>query len=553
MVTASQKNILFIGGGLVVLLLFLTFTGILKFPTAALLAYSSNVMFNTSSGMYQYSFATLSIDKSQGTTFLLAPQNQPLQNGSTLVAGRNVTVGIAPALSGSSCNYSLTPNYGPIVFGYNFNLYKYYTVGAAGLHVPLWITSNVNKNPAGNPIVYPTDASHIGEVTTITDPQSGGTLTVQNQGSFSAQYTCPPPTGVYAIDVNDTPIIVDATQYNQQQTNTQNNILLVCGATCGVTGTASLTCRNCIANGFSSLTSGAGLTPVPSYSICSNPNPSFYNANPGLYFGDPSGTLIHSSLTCQIPQSSIANPVVTITGDQKYFSGFIYNVPQVSMPQILTTTVGDFSGGISQGQGFSVIVKNGATFSDTYTYTITPNFGTVTPSSGSVTLNGGDQSLLQFQYAVPSVTSNTPYSITVKVCSNSQISSQCATKTLTGNINYVAPPSPIPIPGQNTTPTTPYCGDGICQANRGESTTTCPVDCPASTPTPGSCPVNSQVVNGQCICNGGYQRAFDQTTGAMSCNVPADWTQYLPWVAIGIAVVAVGYAVLTRKKGGRRK
>lgn len=539
MVSEQQKVILIIVAVALVALAALHITHIITIPglpSMSLLGYSPNVVVNVSGNLVRYQVVALTIDQSQGGTFTanLNPPAYQLSNGSTLYPGENVSVYFQPQTP--KCNYTLTAQNEPVIFGYNLNLWKYYTMSTPAFSVPIWVKSS----KASDSSIHIIDGAAIGQTYSYqnTEPGGQGAITVQVQGTLGGSTSCASPSGNVVLNNNGQPYIVDSATYQTYKNGKLSDAAIVCGGICTLYGVQTNACFQCLNNTLAAVSTGSGM-----------PYSSQFTGFSNLYFADPAGTSQKTLLTGEKSLNSIANPVVTLSADSAWFDSFIYSPPQIATPVILTNSIGDFTMG--QPSTFAVIVQNSpsSNANATFTYQVSSNLGSVNPVYGSTgVLKPGDQQQLFFNYAPPSVSANQPYQITVQLCSANQFGGNCTTKTYGGNILYVAPPI---VPGlPPTPPPTHVCGDNICQAQYGENSVSCPSDCPNTPPVPTNCGSipNSNLQGGQCVCNAGFQRTFDQTNGQMQCVPPADWTQYIPWVVGGIVVIVIAYLVVSKRR-----
>jgi hypothetical protein len=375
----------------------------------------------------------------------------------------------------------------------------------------------------------------VGNQVVIQDPDGKGTITLTTQGGFGTSVNCPSPSGIYVLNNNGIPKPVISDQYTQSVNTGINN----CAASCILFG--SIGCTSCLYNHFTSTIQGSGLP------IATNFNGEFQL----LQFGDPYGTAIKTMMNGQAQPGRFQNPVVEITADADYVNALYYDVPKTTTPEIKSLSC--IQAPESSQSSVLAIVKNTGNTADNYNYQISTTLGSLTPSQGPLTVSAGGESMQAFIWSTPSVSADSPYTMTLKVCSSGEFGgSVCDIETCTNTIKDI--PTPV-IPPINPEPTPNKCGNEICEANIGETYLTCPTDCQVPVPVVDcSATPNSHLTSGECVCNDGFARSFDAQTGKMACNKPAetDWMAYAVYGLLGVAVLALGYALFGRK-GGKKK
>jgi len=507
--------------GVIIILIISLNTGLIRIPgNFSLLSSSTNVQFSNGN---VYQIATLTIDKTQSTNYLMIPQNYTLSNGSTIVPSNSVTFTFTP--SQQFCTYRLDAQSDPVILGQNLNGWNYYTPGNPRLSAFVRINSSASTGFAT------LNVTNVGEQLTLPASDGNGSVSAQVQGILGTGSNCPDSSGIVVLNNNGQPKVVSQAAYNDYRTRRINDAYIVCGFG-GVINPLSVS--TCINNALVDVATGSGIPPASN----------FVGEFDGLVFADPLGTQVKTQITGVVNPTRFANPVITLTADQAYFNSFIYSPPQLGQPQILSISCGDMVE--SRSGTVRTIFRNSGAGNDIFRYTISSNKGSVTPSTGTIQINGADQAAQDFVYSVPSTTSATePYTINVQLCTSNQVGSNCVQSQCNGNIIDV-PATLIP-----TQPMTPYCGDNQCNAARGETSLTCPQDCSAQTPITQCTMPNAHLTNGECICNDGYQRSFDTQTGTMMCTAPNN-NQYLIWIVAGIAILAVIYQLFVAKGSKRR-
>lgn len=509
--------------GVIIILIVSLVAGWIRLPGFSLLSSSTNVQFSNGN---VYQVATLTIDKTQSTTFLMTPQNYTLSNGSTVVPRNNVTFTFTP--SQQFCTYRLDAQSDPVILGQNLNGWNYYGVGNPRLSAFVRINSSASNGDVT------LNVTNVGEQLTLPASDGSGSVSAQVQGVLGTGSNCPDSSGLVVLNNNGQPRVVSQAAYNDYKTRRINDAYITCGFG-GVLNPLSVS--TCINNALVDVSTGSG---IPEAS-------NFRGEFQGLTFADSIGTQIKTQITGVVNPTRFANPVITLTADQAYFNSFIYSPPRLSQPQILSISCGDMTE--SRSATIRATFRNTGATNDIFTYTISTNKGSITPTTGTIPMNAGDQGVQNFVYSVPSVSSTEPYNVNVQLCTSNQIQSNCVQSQCNGNIIDVPPPA---IPGLPQNPVTPYCGDMQCNAARGETTLTCSQDCPVQ-PIATQCTMpNAQLINGECICNNGYQRSFDGQTGAMMCTAPNNYSQYLVYGVAGLAILAVVYQLFFAKGSKRR-
>lgn len=515
-----------IAGLLAISLIILLTLGIL--PSLSVISITPDVQFTD--GIVRH-ITTITIDKGTELTYVLKGEPYTLPNGSIVTPTRQETVTFTP--EPFKCNYKLTATPEPYInlIDMNLNLWNYYSAFSPSLVAKTKISSSA-ATIGGIKIYSYLDMAQIGATTIILDTDGKGKAVVQTKGVLGGVNNCPDTSGVIFLkDQYGNPKPVDKASYIQYSQIKIRDASLVCTAYC-INPLLLNSCISCISNTLSDLKHGEGIQPAANFEgMCKS-----------LAFTDPTGTEIKSGVTCVAEEYLFSNGLATITADQDFVDSVIV-APQVlseAIPKSMSPTT--FNSGQSNTVRF--IFENIKSTTDVFQYTLSSNIGTFSSPRGNVQIYANSEAPVDVTYSIPSMTTNTNYEITAKICSiSAEYGEKCNIKTFNANaLKY-----------EQFNPPTNSCPNGICEPHLGETTSTCPQDCHVQQVSCSDIP-NSHEVDNACICNTGFETKYDPLTGKQTCTKPLDWI-IIGIIGLGITTVVLLIAVVYRATGkrGRRR
>jgi len=505
--TSKQNKTLFGVLGIIVILGFLVYSGIIDLSALSVLSVSKNVELGADGDVV--TIVELKVTSSDLATYrITSPDGFELPDGSTVENGDNVLVTVKPTTQ--KCEYTLYPRTLRVA---GLTIDTYYELGNPHRVQSIEVTTDKSTDKVT------VNAFSGTEIKTIFASDQGGTMVVESAGAFVGGEDCPEGTYV-AINDNGQPIIVDKQDY-LAQTN-----LLDC---------ADFDLLNCI-QALDDLINRRYTTSSVDFIEFSN-----YQYN--IKFADPATQEIKTKLEVYPSGGNFAQPVITLTTDEDFFNlERIEPASQIVKPNIKSFTCTNLYEG--EKGNFRLIVENPSEYAkDSFYGNIYVNKGSVSPTDFEFnSISAGGEGMITFLYQAPSVTADSEATFEIEVCDAWGLDVECDTYTKKCGV-IDKPDTPVP-PNPNVC----ECGDGICCPS--EDFATCPNDCATPVPPKPDCSdvPNSHEVDGACICDSGYVDKYDPETGVRSCEAPTDWETYILYGVLGLAVLAVGYALLAPPK-----
>lgn len=464
-----------------------------------------------------YTIAQVSPASTDLATFKMKQGNQIAPDGTRVESNKEVVVTLRPAIP--KVNYRLNPKH--VRIG-GFTVYTYYELGIPEREQSIKVSTSTSTQEC----VF-NNFDTIGRCT-IKDSDGKGFAEVSASGGFVAKEDIPQG-NLVVLNNNGVPRVVDKLDY-------QNSLA---GIGFCFNPLTILQCQDALG----SLSTGSSVPTVFAFS-------QYYQ---DLRFTDPSGTELKTKIAGVPKSQELVRPVVIITAEENFFDSVRFSPEEeLVTPQLVSFTSGDAAEGTTRN--YILTVKNPSSAEKTFSGTMDVSLGAISPESFTIrNIPPYSQGQVTFTYTAPSVSSKTPNTYTVEVCEVAQTGSLCAGQSYSRNILDV-PETIIP-----TIPPVPYCGDGSCDLLIGETFVSCPSDCESEPPpTQVDCATieNSREYAGECVCNSGFARVFDSTTGEMKCTEPEpDYLITALWGVLTLTSLAVLYLLYERfikKKRGRK-
>ncbi len=240
--------------------------------------------------------------------------------------------------------------------------------------------------------------------------------------------------------------------------------------------------------------------------------------------------------------SAYSYPSVTLYADEDFFNlKYVAPIAPLVAPEFKGISEGSVLS--TQKINYVMTVHNPSNYPKIFSGTIDTNMGSINPHPTFImqSIPANSDGRMTFIYQSPSVSAQTDFTISGQICDSYSGQSKCTPFQVVRTIDKAADEETI------------TCPDGTCD-KPAEDYGTCPQDCEDDiTPPPVDCSdiANSYVDNNECVCNDGYAREFDKDTGDMQCRQPEDYA-WLAYGVLGVAILALGYAVFSKKRGRKR-
>lgn len=229
--------------------------------------------------------------------------------------------------------------------------------------------------------------------------------------------------------------------------------------------------------------------------------------------------------------NNIGTPVLTVTADAKYLT-YKYIAPQLGLPKIVSVTKPTT---IQEGTLESVVVKvkNVADNKGTFKITSISTEFRMNPPFENIELGPQEEADVTFSFVAKEINKTFDGSGIFKMCALSQFEQgQCDSS----NYKITITDKAIFTPSS--------CGDNVCSAN--ENYATCSVDCAKQLVCDG---LHKQVLNGQCICEDGFEMATDSLGREYCSEVKNDYTLMIAIIGMFITAGVIMYVVAKRRNG----
>jgi hypothetical protein len=393
------------------------------------------------------------VESSGGTYYWVADiiVNRPGETSSWIYQGTNYDTSNGVLQPQSTFDISYAPKSADCKYAMTQGVDGHSDFASARLQYPtagLYYTVSIDKN--GKSVVSKTFNAYSHDVDVLKDPDGNGTVYLENAIVGRGPLDCPQAPTIYVYRMPDGKNIVT--------TKTIHDIIWNCLAYDQFGDLGWKQCQYDILY-QSGLCRDEVARCMETTNVASDPT-GFLNQFNNVDYYWSNGTLIgHGSY------DNYGTVMITAKADAAMFETMLWKPATVSEPSILSATIPGICGG-KQGTASVTIQNVGDVAGKFYVTMDSPNL-VYTPNTQTVqALDAGKSYILSFSVTAGSTAATT--STTVKACGSGEFGDKCVTKIITSNIISC---------GGGVNPNPSYCGNGVCDSEIGETSTTCASDC----------------------------------------------------------------------------